>query len=69
MTQTDTNVIFSRDELVAEIDRGAKRAVGMSAREFARAYREHHLPRQAPVADLIVLLNLLQENDPLFDGR
>jgi hypothetical protein len=41
----------------------------MSAFEFAHAYRDHQLPKRAAVADLVVLLNLLREDDPLFDAR
>jgi hypothetical protein len=69
MTQTDTVVTFTREEIIDEIDRGARRALGISAADFVRAFRERRLQDRdrAAVIDLVVLMNLLREDDPLFD--
>jgi hypothetical protein len=69
MTQTDSTVEFTRDELIAEIDRDARKTVGMSAGQLAIAYRARTLLQPWAVADLIALLNLLPDNDPLFEAK
>lgn len=63
MQRTETTVTFTRDEIVAEIEAGARRAVGLSAAEFVKTLRQHTLA--VNVVDLIVLVNLLPEDDPL----
>jgi hypothetical protein len=67
MTQNDTTVTFTRDELVEEIEAGARRAVGLSAAEFVKALRDNTIAHnRSSVVDLVVLVNLLPEDDPLF---
>lgn len=67
MTLTDSAVEYTREELVEEIDQGSRRAIGLSASELARAYRDGKLEEPTGVADLIALLNLLPEDDALFE--
>lgn len=69
MTLTDTAVEYTRDELVAEIDATAREVIGMSAAELAHAYRNGTLEAPSRVADIIALINLLPENDTLFEGK
>ena len=69
MTQTDSTVEYTRDELVSEVDKASRRATGLSAAELAYAYRTGKLEMPSRVADLIALINLLPENDPLFEGK
>lgn len=69
MTQTDSTVEYTRDELIAEVDAASKRATGMSAAELACAYRTGRLQTPSRVADLLALISLLPENDPLFEGK
>jgi hypothetical protein len=66
VTKNDTTVTFTRDEIIEELERLAKQSFKLSLREFVVAYREHRLPRRGPIADLLVLLDLLPEDDPLF---
>jgi hypothetical protein len=69
MTQTDSAVEYTREELIAEVDKASKRTTGMSAAELAFAYRKGKLEMPGRFADLLALLNLLPDNDPLFEGR
>jgi hypothetical protein len=69
MTQTDSAIEYTRDELIAEVDAASKRATGMSAAELAFAYRTGKLEMPSRVADLLALLNLLPDNDPLFEAK
>ena len=66
MTQTDTAVEYTRDDLVEELEIGARRARGMTAREFATAYRNRTLENVGEVADLAALVHL-SPDDPRFD--
>lgn len=67
MTEDETTVTFTRDEIVEEIETGAKRAVGLSAAEFVKALRDKSIRHdRVPVVDLVVLVNMLPEDDPLF---
>jgi hypothetical protein len=69
MTLTDSAVEYTREELVEEIDQGSRRAIGLSASELARTYRDGKLEEPTGVADLIALLNLLPEDDALFKSK
>lgn len=67
MTEDETTVTFTRDEVVEEIETGAKRAVGLSAAEFVKALRDKRITHdRVSVVDLVVLVNMLPEDDPLF---
>ena len=66
MTQTDTTVEYTRDELVEELEIGARRARQMSAAEFVRAVRNRSLHDVGEVADLAALVCLLPPDDPLL---
>ena len=68
MTQTDTYTELTRDDIVREVEEGARRALGMSAAEFAYTYKTRALKDPSAVVDLLVLLDLLSERDPLFAG-
>ena len=68
MTQTDTTVELTREELIAEVERAARRVFGISAAELAKAYRLRLLAGPGRVAEAIALLNLLPDDDPLFEG-
>lgn len=67
MTQTETYVELTRDDIVREVEAGA-RSVGMSATELARAYKARTLPNTSSLMKVLVLLDLLSEEDPLFNG-
>jgi hypothetical protein len=69
MTQTDSTIEYTRDELIAEVDAASKRSIGLSAAELAHAYRTGNLKTPSRVADLLALINLLPDNDPLFEGK
>ncbi len=67
MTQTDTTVTFSREDIVHELDRIARQALGLSAQEFVYAWREHRIIDRSTLVDAAFWLNLLRDDDPLFD--
>ena len=69
MVVSNDTVEMTREEMIAEIDRGARKALGLSAAELARAYRERTLDSPGRVAELIAILNLLPDDDPLFAPR
>lgn len=69
MTQTDIQVTYTRDEVVAEIERGARRRLGLSAEEFAHAYRTRQIADRSAVIDLLAWLFLLRDDDPIFAHR
>jgi hypothetical protein len=66
MVPNDATLELSREEIVARIDREARRRLGMSAEELLQAYREGRLKDCGTVADLLSLANLLDPADPLF---
>ena len=57
---------LKREEIVARLERGARRRLDLSAQEFILAYREGRLRDCGQVADLLSLAHLLDKNDPLF---
>ncbi len=59
---------LTRDEIVSRLDRGAQRRLHCSAQEFVRAYRAGNLADPGAFADLLALVYLLPDSDPLFDG-
>ena len=68
MTQTDTSVELTRDDIVREVEVGARARLGMSAQELARSYRGRTLQNPSAVVDLLVLLDLLDDEDSIFGG-
>lgn len=65
---TDPNVIeLSRNEILDRLERGAQAQRGISAAALARAYRNGQLEEACEVADLVALVLLLPDDDPLFD--
>jgi hypothetical protein len=69
LTQTDTAVHYTRDELIREIDTASRRAIGKSAKQLALAYRSGRLKEPHRVAHLIGLLSLFAADDPLFGSQ
>lgn len=63
---SDPVLEFSRDEIIAMLEEGANKRLGMSASQLLLAYRQGRLQEPGDVADLIVLAQLLDEDDPLF---
>lgn len=59
-------VELPRDEIADRIERGARKRLGIDARELLRRYRNGELENPGAVADLLALANLLRESDPLF---
>ncbi len=58
---------LSRDAIVAQLEREARRRLQMSAEEFITAYRTGRLPLDGrTVVDLLTLAHLLNTDDPLF---
>lgn len=47
---------IDREEIVAEIDREARRRLGMTFEEFYAEYREGNLPDTLAVNELVILL-------------
>jgi hypothetical protein len=67
MTQTETYVELTREDIVREVEEVAHR-MGMSANKFARAYKARNLCDTGSLITTLVLLDLLPDEDPLFDG-
>ena len=66
MTERDSIVELTREELVERLEQEALRRRGMSARDLLLAYRRGSLEDPGEVADLLALASLLPENDPLL---
>ena len=62
----ETPLRLSRDQIVAQLEDGARQRVHMSAADLVRRYRAGGLPDAGRVADLLMLGHLLDEQDPLF---
>ncbi len=67
LTRTDTYVELTREDIVREVGEVANR-VGMTAHELARAYKARNLHNTSSLTTALVLLDLLPDEDPLFDG-
>ena len=65
-TRTSTDLELTRDEILAQIEDGARHRLGLSARELVRAYRAGCLEDPGSVADLLALAHLLRDDDPVF---
>ena len=61
-----STIELSRDEIVAQLEEGAKARRGMSARELVLAYQKGRLEDPGEVADLLALASLLPDEDPIF---
>lgn len=61
-------VELTRDDIVAALEEGARERLRISATELLRRYREGELSDAGLVADLLVLADLLQADDPLFNA-
>jgi len=57
---------LSRSEILERIEKEAQARLGMTAEDFVRRYRAGTLDSPGEAGDLIVLVNLLKEDDPLF---
>lgn len=57
---------LTRDQIVDEIDRGARKMIGMSGEKMLRAYHTGTLEDPGFVRPLLMLSNLLPKNDPFF---
>jgi hypothetical protein len=57
-------LIWSREELIAEIDKGARERRGISGRRLVRAWRTGRLRESGEVADILALAFLLGKDDP-----
>lgn len=57
---------LTRSEILERIERGARRRLGVSARELLCAYRHGRLDDPGKVADLLVLADLLAPDDPVL---
>lgn len=64
MTTTTTVRELTREEILARLEAGARRRLGMSAREMLCAYRNGRLTDPGAVVDLLVLADLLPPDDP-----
>jgi hypothetical protein len=58
-------LIWSREEIIAEVDRAARERRGISGRRLVRAWRTGRL-ESCGVVDILILASLLDEDDPFF---
>lgn len=58
--------LVTRDEIIQEIDEGARKLIGMSAEQMLRAYRKGILEDPGFVGHLLIYSDLLPKNDPIF---
>lgn len=56
---------LTRGDIIDRIEQGARRRLGMSARELIRAYQAGRLDDPGRVGDLLALAALLPDDDPL----
>lgn len=61
-------VKLSRDQIIASLEKGARRRTGLSAQVMLRRYRKGRLTDPSRITDLIALSNLLHKNDPILVG-
>lgn len=57
----DSEVEMSRDEILALIDKGARRRLGISGEALLEKYRRGQLANLGEVADILVLAALLED--------
>ena len=61
-----TIIELTRDEIVGRLEAGAKRRCGLSAAELIHRYRTGTLDDPCSFADLLALVDLLEDDDPLL---
>jgi hypothetical protein len=66
VAQRDEILTLSREQIIAILEREAKKRLGLSARELFRRYARGELKDPGRVSDLVILSHLLPENDELF---
>lgn len=64
MTLSDTAVEFTREEIVAELERAA-RVVNMSVPELVKSFRDGTLRQKSAIFDALALIEILPPDDPL----
>lgn len=68
MTQTDTTVEFTREEIIEQLDEAARER-GLSICAMLTSFRNGSLANPAEVLDVLALADILPEDDPLRCGR
>jgi hypothetical protein len=66
MTERDSIIQLTREELVERLEQEARRRRHTSAQELLAAYRQGQLEDPGDIADLLALASLLPEDDPLL---
>lgn len=57
---------ISRDEILERINEAAKNRLHISGDELIRQYCTTGVPDPGPVAEVLILLDLLDPSDPIF---
>jgi hypothetical protein len=57
---------LTREQIMAILEREARKRLGLSARELFRRYAKGLLDDPGEVSDLVVIADLLPEDDELF---
>jgi len=57
---------MTRDEIAYALESSSRDRLGMSAPETIRAYWDRRLADPAEIADLLALVRLLRDDDPLI---
>lgn len=65
-TNNTPTLELTRAEIAQQLDREARRRLGISGEDLVSRYRQGLLKDCGRVADLLVLASLLAEDDPLF---
>jgi hypothetical protein len=65
MVVTETTVELDRDEIAERLEAASRDAIGVSASELLRGWRDRTLDDPGAVADIIALAALLPDDDPL----
>ena len=65
-TMDNTVRELTREEILASLEAGARRRLGMTAQAMLCAYRHGRLEDPGAVADLLVLADLLSPDDPVL---
>lgn len=65
-TTNDTVRELTREEILALLEAGAQRRLGMTAQAMLCAYRHSRLEDPGVVGDLLVLADLLPLDDPVL---
>jgi hypothetical protein len=69
VSDVDTSeLVLSREEIVARLESGAREQLDCDASEMIARWRAGALTDAGEVADLLILADLLGEDDPLFAG-